>query len=53
MTLALVERASEKLSPLERLETLCDPGSMQLVRGDVLSRRMGLLTTAVREDAAR
>jgi acetyl-CoA carboxylase carboxyltransferase component len=46
MTLTLVERAPEKLTPLERLETLCDPGSMQLVRGDVLSRRMGERATA-------
>jgi acetyl-CoA carboxylase carboxyltransferase component len=46
MTLTLVERAPEKLTPLERLETLCDPGSMQLMRGDVLSRRMGERATA-------
>jgi acetyl-CoA carboxylase carboxyltransferase component len=46
MSLSLVERAPEKLTPLERLETLCDPGSMQLVRGDVMSRRMGERATA-------
>jgi acetyl-CoA carboxylase carboxyltransferase component len=44
--LALVERREERLSPLERLETLCDPGSIQLVRGDVVSRRMGDRATA-------
>jgi len=41
MTLALVERPSEKLTPLERLEALCDPGSLSLIRSDVLSTRMG------------
>jgi acetyl-CoA carboxylase carboxyltransferase component len=41
MTLSLVERRAERLSPIERLETLCDPGSLQLLRSDVVSRRMG------------
>ena len=41
MTLALVERADERLSALERLEVLCDPGSLQLIRTQVRSRRMG------------
>jgi len=41
VTLALVERADERLSALERLEVLCDPGSLQLIRTQVLSRRMG------------
>jgi len=40
-TLALVPRADEKLGPLERLQALCDPGSLQLIRGEVRSRRMG------------
>ncbi len=31
----------EKLTPLERLEVLCDPDSLNLLRTDVLSRRMG------------
>jgi acetyl-CoA carboxylase carboxyltransferase component len=39
--LALVPRADEKLTPLERLQVLCDPGSLQLVRGEVRSLRMG------------
>jgi acetyl-CoA carboxylase carboxyltransferase component len=39
--LALVARTDEKLLPLERLEALCDPGSIQLVRRAVVSRRMG------------
>jgi methylmalonyl-CoA decarboxylase subunit alpha len=41
VTLALVERADERLSALERLEVLCDPGSLQLIRTQVRSRRMG------------
>jgi acetyl-CoA carboxylase carboxyltransferase component len=41
MTLALVERSDERLSALERLEVLCDPGSLQLIRTQVRSRRMG------------
>jgi acetyl-CoA carboxylase carboxyltransferase component len=39
--LALVERPDERLSALERLEALCDPGSLQLLRTQVRSRRMG------------
>ncbi|HWC24980.1 MAG TPA: carboxyl transferase domain-containing protein, partial [Solirubrobacteraceae bacterium] len=39
--LALARRADEKLSPLERLQVLCDPGSLQLMRGEVRSLRMG------------
>jgi acetyl-CoA carboxylase carboxyltransferase component len=44
--LALVPRSDEKLRPLERLEALCDPDSLQLVRSSVLSRRMGDKTRA-------
>jgi acetyl-CoA carboxylase carboxyltransferase component len=40
VTLALVPRPEERLSPLERLEVLCDPGSLQLLRTAVRSRRM-------------
>jgi acetyl-CoA carboxylase carboxyltransferase component len=44
--LALVEPPpAEKLTPLERIEALCDPGSVQLVRGEVISRRMGERTS--------
>ncbi len=39
--LALAPRADEQLSPLERLEALCDPGSLKLVRTAVRSQRMG------------
>ena len=41
MTLAVVPRPDERLTPLERLEALCDPGSIQLIRTEVRSRRMG------------
>ena len=41
MTLALVPRTAEKIGALERLEALCDPGSLQLIRGDVISGAMG------------
>jgi acetyl-CoA carboxylase carboxyltransferase component len=41
MTLALVPRPNEKLTPMERLEVLCDPGSIDLLRTEVLSRHMG------------
>ena len=41
MSLALLERPNERLSPLERLEVLADPGSLQLLRTQVRSRRMG------------
>ncbi|HEY2636448.1 MAG TPA: carboxyl transferase domain-containing protein, partial [Solirubrobacteraceae bacterium] len=41
MSIALAPRTDERLTPLERLEALYDPGSVQLVRERVLSRRMG------------
>ena len=41
MNLALVPRPDERLSPLERMEVLCDPGSLNLLRTDVRSRRIG------------
>ena len=31
----------EVLSPAERLEALCDEGSLTLLRSDVVSKRMG------------
>jgi methylmalonyl-CoA decarboxylase subunit alpha len=41
VSLAVVEEPEDrKLTPLERLETLCDPGSLQLIRSDVVSGRM-------------
>jgi acetyl-CoA carboxylase carboxyltransferase component len=39
--LAVIPRTDEKLTPHERLQALCDPGSLQLLRGEVRSLRMG------------
>jgi acetyl-CoA carboxylase carboxyltransferase component len=33
--------AATRLSPLERLEALCDPGSLQVLRSGVLSAKLG------------
>ncbi len=41
MSLHLLERPDERLDPLERLEVLADPGSLQLLRTHARSRRMG------------
>jgi acetyl-CoA carboxylase carboxyltransferase component len=41
MTLEMLRETGGHLSPLERLEALCDPGSLQLMRSGVISRRMG------------
>ena len=32
---------TDKLSPIERLEALCDPGSLHVIRSEVHSARMG------------
>jgi acetyl-CoA carboxylase carboxyltransferase component len=41
MSLALAPRRETTLTPLERLEVLCDQGSLQVIRSDVLSLQMG------------
>jgi acetyl-CoA carboxylase carboxyltransferase component len=43
MTVEMIRSAQEqeRLSPVERLEALCDRGSLTLLRSDVRSRRMG------------
>jgi acetyl-CoA carboxylase carboxyltransferase component len=43
MTVELIrtDQERERLSPVERLEALCDRGSLTLLRSDVRSRRMG------------
>jgi len=41
MTLALAPRVDEAVTPLARLEMLCDPGSLQLIRTEVTSAAMG------------
>jgi acetyl-CoA carboxylase carboxyltransferase component len=42
MTVEMIrETADARLTPVERLEALCDPGTLTLLRSDVRSRRMG------------
>jgi acetyl-CoA carboxylase carboxyltransferase component len=41
MTTPQAAPVEERLSPLERLETLCDPGTLELIRTQVTSTRMG------------
>jgi acetyl-CoA carboxylase carboxyltransferase component len=41
VTLDLTHDLRDRLSPTERLEALCDPGSLTLLRSEVRSRRMG------------
>ena len=41
MTATLVREPATRLSPLERLEVLCDPGSVQVMRSRVTSTKMG------------
>jgi acetyl-CoA carboxylase carboxyltransferase component len=43
MTVEMIreQQQLERLSPVERLEALCDRGSLTLLRSDVRSRRMG------------
>jgi acetyl-CoA carboxylase carboxyltransferase component len=41
VTLDLRTEPVDRLSPVERLEALCDPGSLTLLRSDVRSRRIG------------
>jgi acetyl-CoA carboxylase carboxyltransferase component len=41
MTTTLVREPPRKASPLERLELLCDPGSLEPLRTGVLSTRLG------------
>jgi acetyl-CoA carboxylase carboxyltransferase component len=41
MSLAVAQPRRERLSPLERIEFLCDPGSVHAIRSGVVSERMG------------
>jgi acetyl-CoA carboxylase carboxyltransferase component len=41
MSLALAPRGEATLSPIERLELLCDPGSLDVIRSEVVSLPMG------------
>ncbi|HEV3390312.1 MAG TPA: carboxyl transferase domain-containing protein, partial [Solirubrobacteraceae bacterium] len=41
MSVALAPRTETPLSPFERLETLCDPGTLEVIRSEVISAAMG------------
>jgi acetyl-CoA carboxylase carboxyltransferase component len=41
VSVATVEPTQQRLSPLERLQALCDRGSLHVIRSEVTSRRMG------------
>jgi acetyl-CoA carboxylase carboxyltransferase component len=41
VSLALAPQIEERATALERLELLCDPGSLQLIRSEVISTAMG------------
>jgi acetyl-CoA carboxylase carboxyltransferase component len=41
MSATLEREATQRLDPLERLEALCDPGSLQVLRSRVVSPRLG------------
>src|ERR1700722_13242023 len=46
MSIALVPRTDTVLSPVERLDVLCDPGSLHVIRSEVHSERMGAKAAA-------
>ncbi|MBV9466183.1 MAG: methylmalonyl-CoA carboxyltransferase, partial [Solirubrobacterales bacterium] len=41
MSTATLPQEAARLGPLARLEALCDPGSVQVLRSGVLSSRLG------------
>jgi acetyl-CoA carboxylase carboxyltransferase component len=41
MSVALLTEPARRLSPIERLEALCDPGSIEVMRSRVVSGRLG------------
>jgi methylmalonyl-CoA decarboxylase subunit alpha len=41
MTATLVREQAQRLGPLERLEALCDPGSVQVLRSRIVSTKVG------------
>jgi acetyl-CoA carboxylase carboxyltransferase component len=46
MTATLVHEPAGRLSPAERLEALCDPGTIRVMRSGVMSDRLGARATA-------
>jgi acetyl-CoA carboxylase carboxyltransferase component len=41
VSVAVIHEPPRRLGPLERLEALCDPGSLQVLRSQVVSDRLG------------
>src|SRR5579864_5265133 len=41
MSVAVLSEPRQRLSPIERLEALCDPGSIEVLRSRVISGRLG------------
>ena len=41
MTATLAREPTRRLSPIERLEVLCDPGTIQVIRSRVMSSKLG------------
>ena len=41
MTATLIRERTERLGPLERLEALCDPGSVHVLRSRIVSSKLG------------
>src|SRR5947208_6752056 len=46
MSLAAVRQPAQRLAPLERVEALCDPGTVQILRSRVVSPRLGSRSVA-------
>jgi acetyl-CoA carboxylase carboxyltransferase component len=46
MSVAVLSRPGRRLAPLERLEALCDPGSLEVLRSRVVSGRVGARAVA-------
>ncbi|WP_249021281.1 carboxyl transferase domain-containing protein [Conexibacter sp. S30A1] len=46
MSAVLSTSDQETLTPIERLEALCDPGSLDVIRSEVVSSHMGLKARA-------
>ena len=46
MSATALREPAERLRPLERLEALCDPGSVQVVRSRVISSQLGARAVA-------
>jgi hypothetical protein len=41
VSVTLAPTTETPLNPIERLETLCDPGTLEVIRSEVISPTMG------------